>query len=87
MIYSGRPIEVKAYPGTEVARVVEGCGVVVEPERVDVFADAIVKSAGDQGMRERFCAAARRYAESNLDKEAVLRRFEAQLVELDGKSR
>lgn len=86
MLASGRPVVVTAHQGTEVARVVDGCGLVVEPERADVFADAIAKLAGDQGIRERFGAAARRYAESNLDKEAVLRRFEAQLVELVGKS-
>lgn len=87
MIYRSRPIAVKAHPSNGVGRVVEGCGLVVEPERPEVFADAIAALASDLELRVQFGLAARRYAECNLDKEAVLRRFEEQLVELVGKSR
>ena len=86
MLASGRPVVVTAHAGTEVARVVEGCGLVVEPERPEVFANAIAALAADSELRARFGMAARCYAESNLDKEAVLRKFEAMLVELTGKS-
>ncbi len=84
MLASGRPVVVTAHPGTEVARVVEGCGRVVPPEQADVFADAIAALADDAEQRARFGAAARRYAEENLDKDAVLRRFEAELLKLSG---
>lgn len=86
MLASGRPVVATAHQGTEVARVVEGCGLVVPPEDSVVFADAIIKLAGDADLRAQFGASARRYAEENLEKEAVLRRFEAQLLKLAGKS-
>ena len=82
MLASGRPVVVTAHQGTEVARVVEGCGLVVEPERPEVFADAIAALAADPQQRLQFGLAARRYAETNLDKESVLLQFEAQLIEL-----
>jgi colanic acid biosynthesis glycosyl transferase WcaI len=85
MLASGRPVVVTAHPGTEVARVVEGRGMVVPPEQADVFADAIASLADDAEQRARYGVAARRYAEENLDKEAVLRRFEAELLKLSGK--
>lgn len=86
MLASGRPVVATAHQGTEVSRVVEGCGLVVPPEDSVVFADAIAKLAGDAGLRAQYGASARRYAEENLEKEAVLRRFEAQLLKLAGKS-
>lgn len=86
MLASGRPVVVTAHPGTEVARVVEGCGRVVPPEQADVFADAIAALADDAEQRANFGVAARRYAEENLDKDAVLRRFEAELLKLAGKA-
>jgi colanic acid biosynthesis glycosyl transferase WcaI len=54
MLASGRPIVVTAHPGTEVARVVEGCGLVVEPERPEVFADAIAALASDLELRVQY---------------------------------
>jgi len=86
MLASGRPVVVTAHPGTEVARVVEGCGRVVPPEQADVFANAIAALADDAEQRAGFGVAARRYAEENLDKDAVLRRFEAELLKLAGKA-
>ena len=86
MLASGRPVVVTAHQGTEVARVVEGCGLVVEPESPEVFADAIAALAADPQQRVQFGLAARRYAETNLDKESVLLQFEAQLIELARKT-
>lgn len=86
MLASGRAVVATAHAGTEVARVVEGCGLVVPPENPRAFADAIAALAEDAVTRERYGVSARRYAEENLEKEAVLRRFEAQLLKLAGKS-
>ena len=86
MLASGRAVVATAHVGTEVARVVEGCGLVVPPENPRAFADAIAALAEDAVTRERYGVSARRYAEENLEKEAVLRRFEAQLLKLAGKS-
>lgn len=82
MLASGRPMVATAHEGTEVARVVEGCGLVVPPESAQDFADAITALADDAEMRARYGTVARRYAEENLDKEAVLRRFESELIKL-----
>jgi len=82
ILASGRPVVATAREGTEVARVVDGRGVVVPPEEPQAFAVAIAALAGDVELREQLGAEARRYAEENLDKDAVLRRFEADLFRL-----
>lgn len=85
MLASGRPVVVTAHQGTEVAWVVDGCGLVVKPENPQAFADAIAALADDPQQRAAYGLAARRYAEENLDKDAVLRRFEGELLKLSGK--
>jgi len=82
ILASGRPVVATAHEGTEVARVVERRGLVVPPEEPQAFADAIASLAGDAELRTHLGAEARRYAEENLDKDAVLRRFEADLLRL-----
>lgn len=86
MLASGRAVVATAHEGTEVARVVDGCGLVVPPENARAFADAIAALADTRELRQRYGLSARRYAEENLDKEAVLRRFEAELLKLAGKT-
>lgn len=87
MLASGRPVVATAHAGTEVARVVDGRGLVVPPEDATAFASAIATLADDAALRARCGAEARRYAEENLDQDAVLRRFEAALFKLVGKVR
>ena len=82
MLASGRPVVATANPGTELASVVENCGLVVLPERPQAFAGAITLLAQDAGLRARLGAAGRAYAAENLCREAVLGRFEAQLQAL-----
>ena len=87
MLASGRPVVATAHEGTEVARVVKDCGLVVPPENPAAFANAIFKLSNDLSLRGHFGRAARCYAEENLDKEAVLKRFEAELLKLVPKGR
>lgn len=87
MLASGRPVVATACSGTEVARVVDGCGLVVPPGDGQAFSDAIGVLAGDPAQRTRFGLTARNYAEEKLDKEAVLRRFENDLKRLVEKSK
>lgn len=87
MLASGRPVVATAHEGTEVARVVESRGVVVPPEQPRTFADAIASLAADAGLRIRYGERARHYAEENLDKDAVLRRFELDLLRLVSKGK
>lgn len=79
MLASGRPVVVTAHPDTKLAKIVEGCGLMVPPEQPQVFADAIRKLANDMRLRVRLGAAGRAYAEANLDRDVVLGRFEAEI--------
>jgi colanic acid biosynthesis glycosyl transferase WcaI len=79
MLASGRPVIAAAFPGTEIARVVQGCGLVVEPENADQFAAAMCQLADDAEERERLGAHARAYAEVALDQNRLLDQIEAAL--------
>jgi colanic acid biosynthesis glycosyl transferase WcaI len=82
MLASGRPIVATAAAGTEIALVVEGRGIVVPPGDVEAMEKAIRQLSGDADLRRRLGAAARRYAEEHLAKDAILGRFEADLQRL-----
>ena len=56
------------------------CGVVVPPEQPTVFAQALLDLAQDAEPRYQMGDAARRYAEANLETDAVLGRFVDRLV-------
>ena len=79
MLASGRPVVATAYQGTELASVVEACGLVVPPEQPQALLAAISSLAKDAALRARLGAAGRAYAEANLDREAVLKKFETEL--------
>lgn len=66
MLASGRPIIAAAAPGTEIAAVVEGCGLVIEPESDEAFARAIAQLCDDHDALQRMGAAARSYAQRHL---------------------
>ncbi len=82
MLASGRPVLATAHPGTELALVVRGCGVVVPPEDPPAMAQAMLALAADAALREQLGAAGRDYALAHLDRDAVLRQFEAALMAL-----
>jgi colanic acid biosynthesis glycosyl transferase WcaI len=87
MLASARPVVATAHPGTEVAEVVAQCGLVVPPEDAQALAEAIVHLADDAALRKAFGQAGREYAEQNLDRDVVLRRYEAELLRLCGQNR
>jgi len=82
MLASGRLVVATASLGTAIAEVVVGRGVVVPPEDPAIFAQAILRLAGDSDLRKRLGAAARKYAVDNLDNEVILRQFEKELLSL-----
>jgi colanic acid biosynthesis glycosyl transferase WcaI len=82
MLASGRPVVATAHAGTEVAKIVEGCGIVVPPEDAAAFAEAIAMLANDAGRRSALGGAGRRYAEEHLGRGTVLGKFEAELLRL-----
>ncbi len=82
-----RPVFATAVAGTELANVVGGdggsaCGLVVAPDYVAAFALAVRTLAADPALRQRLGAAGHAYAQAYLDRDAVLQRFEADLVAL-----
>ena len=79
MLASGRPVVAAAAPGTEIAAVVEGCGVVTEPECAQGIADAVVELASDEERRLRLGVAARDYAHRNFATGAVFDRLDLSL--------
>lgn len=82
MLASGRPVLATAHPGTELAFVVQGCGVVVPPEDPSAMALAMQALAADSRLRTQLGAAGRAYALAHMDREAVLQRFESDLMAL-----
>lgn len=79
MLASGRPVIATCQQGTEIAHVVSQCGLVVPPEDGVALAVAIEQLADDSAAREMLGAKARRYAEENLARDAVLGRLVMQM--------
>lgn len=84
MLASARPVVATAHPGTELAKVVQACGLVVPPEDTRAFSNALMRLAADPVLCERLGAAGFVYAQQHLDKESVLSKFEADLLKLVG---
>ncbi len=75
MLASGRPIIATCEPSSEIERTVSKCGVVVPPEDAAAVAEAIIRLADDPPTRTRLGRRAREWAESQLERDAVLGRI------------
>jgi colanic acid biosynthesis glycosyl transferase WcaI len=82
MLASGRPVVATAHLGTQVAQVVNRCGLVVPPEDATSLAGAVVRLASDPALCRRLGAAARELAVQEWDKSKVLTAFENELLAL-----
>lgn len=82
MLSSGRPVIATADAGTQVAQVVEGCGLVVPAEDAPALHAAVQRLIDDEPLRQQLGAAAREYAVEHLGKEQVLLQFERNLQNL-----
>lgn len=80
MLASGRPVIATCRAGTELAEVVSRCGVVVPPGDAASLARAIEALMDDPARREALGRLAREHAERHIDREAVLRGLEAELL-------
>ena len=81
MLASGRPVVATAAPGTELADVVAAAGgLVVPPDDARAFAHAVQTLACAPELRKVLGRAARTYAETHMDRDAVLQQFEARLM-------
>jgi colanic acid biosynthesis glycosyl transferase WcaI len=82
MLASGKPVIAAGMPGSEMAAVVTGRGLVIEPECPDVLAQAILTLAQDPERRLKLGAAGRAFAQSSLDAEAIFDRLDMRLETL-----
>jgi colanic acid biosynthesis glycosyl transferase WcaI len=84
ILSAGRVSLATADPGTALHQVLteHQAGVVVEPGVLETFVAALEKLAHDKTMRESMGKNARVYAETFLERDAVLTRFETQLADL-----
>jgi colanic acid biosynthesis glycosyl transferase WcaI len=87
MLSSGRPVIATADHGTQVAQVVEGCGLVVPAEDASTLHAAVQRLIDDEPLRQQLGAAARQYAVEHLGKEQVLLQFEHNLQGLVPKTK
>jgi colanic acid biosynthesis glycosyl transferase WcaI len=85
MLASGRPVLATARPGTELAQVLEGVGLVVPPEDAGALAAGILRLARDPALRARLGAQGRRLCQARWAREKVLGDFARRLSELMGK--
>jgi colanic acid biosynthesis glycosyl transferase WcaI len=75
MLASGKAVIVTANPGTELAEVMDGIGVVVQPGDVEAFSEAILKLAENPEQRRLLAKAGRDWVVTNWSKENVLAAF------------
>lgn len=86
MMASGRAIIASALPGTQIAKVLKGRGIVTPPDNADALASTIVQIASNPELRRTLGRAAREYAVQHLDRDEILRSFEMSILELCGQS-
>ncbi len=75
MLATGRPVVACASPGTQIADVVDGHGLVVPPADSVAFCEAVERLAVDRDLRESLGTAARAYAVKNLGRKSILTKF------------
>ena len=84
MLASARPVVATALAGTELANVVQLCGMVVPPEDAAAMTRAVLELAANASWREQLGFAGRNHAVHQIDRESVLQRFEKCLTDLPG---
>jgi colanic acid biosynthesis glycosyl transferase WcaI len=82
MLASARPVVATAHAGTELADVVVQCGLVVPPENAQALAEAVATLAADAALRKQLGANGLAYAQAHLGRDAVLQKFEADILAL-----
>lgn len=80
MLASGRPVLTTAHQETQVAEIVNNAGLVVPPNQVDLFVEALLKLASDTEKRILWGKQARTIAIQQWDKERILTQFEQGLL-------
>ena len=84
MLASARPVIATARAGTELAEVVENCGLVVPPEDPRAMVNAILALAKDPELRQRLGAAGLKHARDYMDRDSVLSQWMVEASSLFG---
>jgi colanic acid biosynthesis glycosyl transferase WcaI len=84
MLASGRPVVAMAEAGSELADVVQSCGLVAAPGDLAAFAQAVRHLSGLPQLRTELGHVARTYADNNLSAETVLKQLAAEMQLLVG---
>jgi colanic acid biosynthesis glycosyl transferase WcaI len=79
MLASGRPILACAHPDTELARLVQDCGIAVHPDSLTALQEGFMTLVNDIDMRNRLGLRGKAYASKNLDRPSILTNFESKL--------
>lgn len=79
MLSSGRPVVATADKNTQIAEVLTGCGVVVEPENSYFLSEAILAMSKDKSSRKKLGTCARAYAVEHWSKDGILRAFDEKM--------
>ena len=82
MLASGRPVVATSTPGSELAELASEAGACTAPGDADAFSDALRQLITDPDQRLMAGKRARKLAEERFGKDAVLKRFEQQLLSL-----
>jgi colanic acid biosynthesis glycosyl transferase WcaI len=82
MMASGRPVVATTQAETQIAKVLDGRGIVTKPGDVDDFVYAITKLAGDAKLRNLLGNAARQHAVEHMDRDEILECFEISIREI-----
>lgn len=72
MMASGKPVVATAIEGTQIANVLDDCGIVVEPDNAVAFSDAIYQLITNKEEAKRLGDNCRLYAEKHWKKDNVL---------------
>jgi colanic acid biosynthesis glycosyl transferase WcaI len=80
MLASGRPIVATAHAGSQVASIVAQAGAVTPPGDSAAFSRAVADLAAGSAARLQLGAEGRAYALAHLDRDPILRHFEAELT-------
>jgi colanic acid biosynthesis glycosyl transferase WcaI len=83
MLASGRPVIATVNKGSQIAEVLTNCGVVVEPDNIVDFSNAVVRLANDTEEQKKLGAKARDYALTHWARDNVMQGFDMQLKELE----
>ena len=81
MLASAKPVVATALAGTELANVVQTCGIVVLPDDAAGMTRAVLALAGNRPWRVQLGLAGRNHAVHQIDRESVLLRFEQCLAD------